>query len=350
VPYDAIVCGDGAFGGHVPGVAGHAEAGGKRRQSVAFPLRAVLIAIFINLLWGGNPVGAKFALIAIPPLWSAFWRFLLGILCLVGWARVNRIRLWPKPGEWEGLLILGVFFAVQIGVANIGINMTTGSMAAVLIATNPIFAALYAHFFIPGDRMTVRKGAGLTLAFLGICFLFLENVGQIFGISTTWGNLVVLGSAAMLGGRVIFAARLLQRIDQTRVLFWQMIIALPLFALGGFTLEQVRWELLAWPSLAGIAYQGIVIAGFNFMVLAYLLRTYSPSVVISFNFLAPIAGVLLSIWLLGDQARWSLFAGLACVGLGLAMISWHRERRQDQGGSTPGASPVPADQGKGAEA
>jgi len=244
----------------------------KAASPLAFPLQAIVLAVCINALWGGNAPAVKVGLIAIPPLWIGFWRFLLGSLCIGAWSLASGVSLWPKRGEWGGLLLLGALFTVQIGLMNIGIRNTTAALGSIFIATNPLFAGFYAHLFVPGERLNRTRSLGLMVAFVGICVIFLRDLSALAGQSTALGNLICLSSAALLGGRLVFASRLLQRIDTTRVVVWQMLISLPCFALAGWYTEQVRWDQLGWYPLAGIAYQGIVVAGFNFMVLAYLLK------------------------------------------------------------------------------
>jgi drug/metabolite transporter (DMT)-like permease len=51
------------------------------------------------------------------------------------------------------------------------------------------------------------------------------------------------------------------------------------------------------------------------------MRRYPPSVMISFNFVAPVAGVLLSLLLLGDTLTAGLIGGMALVALGLSLIA-----------------------------
>lgn len=288
-----------------------------------FPWPAIALALTINLLWGGNVPAVKVGLIAVPPLWSAFWRFLLGAVCLWVWARAHGLSLRPARGEWGGLAWLGLLFTVQIALMNIGIRHTTGAMAAILIATNPLVAGLLSHLFVPGDRLTGARLAGLGVAFAGICAIFLRDPGAALGQATTLGNGICLASAVLLGSRLVFAARLLQRIETTRVMVWQMLFSLPAFAVGGWLTEQVRWEALGWYPLAGIAYQGIVVAAFNFMGLAWLLRHYSPSVVTGYNCLSPVFGVLLSIALLGETVSWPVLAGMVAVGAGLYLVTRH---------------------------
>ena len=286
-----------------------------------FPWSAIAFAVVLNALWGANVPAVKVALVAVPPLWMGFWRFLLGALCIAAWSLLNGIRMRPPREEWGALALLGVLFTVQIGLMNVGIRFTTGAMASILIATNPLWAALFAHLFVSGDRLNRMRGAGMVLAFAGICAIFLRDAGAFTGQGSTWGNGICLASASLLGGRLIFSARLLQRIESTRVVMWQMIVSLPCFALAGWFTEQVAWERLDWQPLASIAYQGIVVAGFNFMGLAYLLRRYPASVVTGFNFLAPVFGVLLSIGLLAESISWQVGVGLAAVGVGLALIA-----------------------------
>ena len=288
---------------------------------MAVPWSAVLAALSIHVLWGANVVAVKFGLMAIPPLWSAFFRFLLGAICLISWARLTGVAIWPARHEWRTLLLLAAMFAVQIPLMNLGIELTPAGMAAIIVSTNPLFAAGFAHMYLPRERLTLLRGAGLLVAFSGVSLLFLEDAGNIFENTTRTGNLISLVSAAMLGGRLVFTSSVVRRIDPPRVMIWQMLLALPIFALGGGLLEEIRWEALGWPPLLGIFYQGAVVAGFGFMVNAMLLKRYSASVVIGFNFVTPLTGVWLANLLLHEPITWQLLAGLVTVALGLALIN-----------------------------
>jgi len=288
---------------------------------MAVPLQAIVIALLIHILWGGNPVAVKFSLLAFPPLWTAFFRFAIAIVCVTVWAKMIRVPIWPAAHEWRALILIGTLFTVQIACMNIGFDLTTGSMGAVLIATNPIFAALFAHFLLAGDRLTIVKGLGLLLAFVGTALVLARGGGGLQMTYGVWGNIILLMSACMLGGRLIVSARVLQRIDPVRVVLWQMILSLPLFALGGYLFEAIQWQAITWEPLAGLAYQGVIVAGLGFSVSFYLMKRYTPSVIVSFNFVSPIAGVLLSAWLLGDVITGHLWAGMLLVAVGLFLIA-----------------------------
>lgn len=290
-------------------------------RSISIPAKAILIAIGIHTLWGGLTVAIKVGLTLFPPMWSAFIRFTLGSICIISWARWQGIPFWPAREEWPVLRWLGVGFVVQVTVMNLGLNLTTSAMGAIQISTNPIFAALFAHFLLEKDRLTLPKCLGLGLAFLGTALVLLRSAG-LEGIELAGrGNWMVLSSAALLGFMLIFSARLLRRIHPVRVMGWQTVLSLPVFAAAGLAWETIHWENLGWAPIAGLAYQGIVIAGLGFLVSAWLMKNYTPSIMASFNFIAPIAGVILSAWLLADPVTVNVILGMGLIGLGLFWIA-----------------------------
>ena len=290
-------------------------------MALSVPLGAVLVSIVIHSLWGGNPVAVKFSLLAFPPLTTAFLRFAIGIACIALWAHWRGVRLLPEKGEWRALWIVAVLFAVQIGLMNVGFDHTTGAMGSVLIATNPLFAVMFAHFLVAGDRMTPVKALGLTVAMAGTSLAMLEDSDIATFDFGAAGNWIVLSSAVLLGLRLAFSARFVRRIEPTKVALWQMVLSLPLFGVGALWLEEIAWDAVGAGPIAGLLFQGVVIAGVGFTVSYHLMRRYTPSVMMSFNFVSPIAGVLFSAWLLDDRVGPLLLAGMALIAVGLYLVA-----------------------------
>lgn len=287
-------------------------------MSWSIPARAVLAALAIHTLWGGNPVAVKLGLQAFPPLWSGLLRFALGGACVAAWARYARIPLVPTRAEWPGLLAVGVLFTLQIALMNYGFAATSAVNGSVLIATNPLFGVLFAHFLVPGDRLRWRRGLGALVAFCGVALVLTR--GTASG-ATGHGDWIVLASACLLGLRLALSGRLLKRVNEARLAFWQMIVSLPLFAVGALATETIRFERIGAVPVAGILYQGVVVAGLAFTVNFALIRRYTPSVVISFNFIAPVAGVLLGMAILGEHPTAGLLGGMLLVAAGLVLIA-----------------------------
>ena len=290
-------------------------------MALAVPLGAVLVSIVVHSLWGGNAVAVKFSLAAFPPLTTAFLRFAIGIACIALWAHWRGVRLLPEPGEWPALWVVAVLFATQIALMNFGFDHTTGAMGSVLIATNPLFAVAFAHFLVADDRMTPAKALGLLVAMAGTSLALLGDADLSALDLGAAGNWIVLSSAVMLGFRLSLSARFMRRIEPTRVAIWQMVLSLPMFGAGALLLEEVAWDRVGAGPIAGLLYQGIVIAGVGFTVSYHLIRRYTPSVMMSFSFVSPIAGVSFSAWLLGDRVGTLLLAGMALVAVGLYLVA-----------------------------
>ncbi len=293
----------------------------ERGIAFAVPPQAILIAIGIHSLWGGNVVAIKYSLLVFPPLWTAFFRFAIAIVCILVWARVRGLRFWPSRNEWPVLLLLALLFSIQIAAMNMGFDRTSGALGSVLNATNPIFAALFIPLMIAGNRLTMLRSFGLALAMLGAALALLQDTEISSTDLNATGNGLVLLSACLLGLRLTLGARALREIDGVRIVIWQMLLSLPLFGLGALSYEVIRWENLAWPPVAGLLYQGVIVAGFAFVVMFHLMKRYTPSVILSFNFVSPIAGVLLAAWLLDEQITGYVLGGRLLVATGLFLIA-----------------------------
>ncbi len=287
---------------------------------LSVPLQAILVSVLIHTLWGGNPIGGKFGLEVFPPAWSALIRFLFGIATIMLWCLYRKHRLWPQAHEWGPIFKIGVLFTLQIFLMNTGFNHTSGINASILISTNPLFAALFAHLMIEGDRLTPMRGLGLLIAFSGVCLTLIQAVGD----NLSFGNLgdwICLTSACLLGFRLIASANVMRQVDPFRLAIWQMVVSLPFYLLIGLSTETINWPALSIAAVLGLAYQGVIVAGLGFMVSLWLISKYRPSVMTGFNFLAPVSGVLLAALLLGETITLMAVTGTALVAAGMVLIA-----------------------------
>jgi drug/metabolite transporter (DMT)-like permease len=70
-----------------------------------------------------------------------------------------------------------------------------------------------------------------------------------------------------------------------------------------------------------VAYQGLVIAGFNFIVNLWLLQRYRPSALAGFFLSQPIFGVLAAALVVGDPLTLDLLAASVAVAVGIGLTS-----------------------------
>ena len=113
----------------------------------------------------------------------------------------------------------------------------------------------------------------------------------------------------------------MKRIDPFRLAIWQMVFSLPFYLVIASATETIVWAKFSYAAVLGILYQGVVIAGFGFMASLWLIGNYKPSIMAGFNFLAPISGVFLATFLLGESMTTMVMVGAALVAVGMILLT-----------------------------
>jgi len=281
-------------------------------------LTGAAAAVLISLLCGANSVVNKLGLEDTPPLRLAGMRVIVGgiVICLWAWATGRFAGFRVEPWEWRPLTVLGLLFSVQMGATNIGTWLTSASHATVLVNLYAVHTVVLAHFMIPGDRLSVRKLGGVLVAYSGIVALFASQWSH--GAPTLLGDVIVTLAGILLAERTVYLARAVQRLDPVKLLLAQAVVGTACFALASFLVEptSTRWTA----RLAGsIAYQGVLISGFNFVVNLALLRDYRPSALSAFFLTQPIFGVVAAALVAGDPLTPVLVLACVAVAAGIGL-------------------------------
>ncbi len=253
-------------------------------------LKGAVIALILAALWGGNPVAVKIGLADVPPLRLAWMRFVLGGLTVFVYA-------W-----WTGRL-----------------DRTTAAHGAVLLNSYAIHTVVLSHYMIPGDRMTPSKLGGIAVAYAGIVLLFAREFS--FQGGTLLGDLLVSASALLLGERIVYTAKTVQRLEPIQMLVYQSVIGSACFFLVSLWWEgDVATRYTASLGLS-LLYQGCVVAGFNFVVNMYLLKIYRPSALAATQLTTPLFGVLIAAAAAGDRLTPTLVLASVMVAAGIGLAS-----------------------------
>src|SRR5206468_5315676 len=98
-----------------------------------------------------------------------------------------------------------------------------------------------AHFLIPGDRLTLRKLAGVLIAYAGIILLFARQIGR--GAPTLLGDAIMVVSAFVLAERTVYLAGAVRRFDPVKLLLSQALIGTTIFVVVSLVFESspTRW-------------------------------------------------------------------------------------------------------------
>ena len=295
--------------------------------------QSAFLALTMSAMWGLNIVGIKVALEAFPPIWSAFWRLLLGWPMLWLWARFGGVALRPKPYERRPLAILGVFFGFQIILLNVSISLTSAAFAAVLLNAAPIFINVISHRFVPGDRLSPTRTAGLGIAFAGVAIVLLGKPDASLAPHPTLGNILAVVTAAVIAGRMVYTQSLVQNIEPIKAIFWQIGFSLPVFLVCASVAEPLTTGQLTARVIAAWLYCSLLVVGVAFMLWVRLLQAHSPGLLSVFVFPTPIFGVLFSAMIYGEKPPPELLIGVAAVALGILLVTL--EKRRESLGAAP---------------
>ncbi|MCY4553918.1 MAG: DMT family transporter [Candidatus Poribacteria bacterium] len=284
--------------------------------------KVIALSLLLAFLWGGNSPSIKVGLQDFPPMVLAFLRFVIGLVVVGSWSLFRRVSLGLRRGELPRLLLLTAIFILQIICLNTGTKLTTASRSTIFINVYPFFTALFAHFWIPGERLSVPKTLGIIVAFSGVFVTVAPNLAN--GESSVLGDILVLVSGCFLGLRVVVTKLLVQAIHPYRLLVWYLSLSLPCYGAMGFLLERGEPMQLTLSSAVALLYQGGVIAGYCFLAWTSILERYSASKLVVLFFATPLSGVLFSSLVLGDELTLSLLVGAVLVAGGIYLVNMRR--------------------------
>lgn len=281
-----------------------------------------LFQVFLSFLWGGNHVSIKTTLDYCGPLQVAWMRFALGILVTFSFMSLKRDSFSLSMSDMRPIFIIGLLFCVQIVFMNYGQDFTTAGHATALNATYPIWAAVIAHFVVPGDALSRWRILAMVLSYSGVLSIVLLD-SLVIGVSsegaTVKGDVLSLTSAALLGSRLVLMSNFAQKISEAKIMFYQLLFGIVAFFVSSYLFESPTYtlEVRFWQ---GLLYQGLVIAGFGFISNAWLMKRYLPSTITFFSFVNPPAGVMLSWFILGEEPGIGLLMGLVFIVAGIIVF------------------------------
>ena len=264
------------------------------------PTRADYIVLFaLGALWGSSFGAIKIALHGVTPLTVMSVRILLAgaallLLILVRKTPLPRgIQNWIKI-SWMALFgTLIPFFLVPWGQLQID-----SSLAAILMAVNPLFALTLGHFFSEHESFTLRQLLAMLVGFSGILLVFGENaISSING--NIWAQLAVIGAGFCytISGVIVSRVRGASADSVSASIFiCSSVIVFPLWMI----LEQ-PWSLhFETESLLALTYLGLVSTGMAFLMRYYIILRAGAVFLSYVAFIIPMFGILFGILFLGE--------------------------------------------------
>ncbi|MEW5722965.1 MAG: DMT family transporter [Thermodesulfobacteriota bacterium] len=286
------------------------------------PLKPILILIGLALIWGTNWAVVKIGGREMAPLFMAGLRSLIAAALLFLWIKAKGLKTFTSRAVFLHGLIVGLIFGVEFGLIYFGLKLTLASRVYVLLYTAPFWAALGAHFFLEGDRLSGWKTGGLVLAFTGVASLFFRDFGALTWDTLPGDLMIVAGGAAWAATTLYIKKYLAHRTAPLQSLFYSVFFSAPLLLGLSLALERPMFHDLSLTGASSMFYQGVIVAFASYLVWMELVHRFPASLLHAFSFFTPLFGVFLSGWvILGEPMGLNLITGLVLVSAGLVLVN-----------------------------
>jgi drug/metabolite transporter (DMT)-like permease len=272
-----------------------------------------LALLAVYFIWGSTYLANHVALQGFPALLMSGIRFAVAggalYLCL-------RARGTPRPSraQWAGAAVVGCLLpAVGSGGAAFAQQWVASGLAAVAMATIPLWAALFAGLW---ERWpTRREWGGLALGFLGVGLLNLDEGLRAHPV----GAVVLLLAAASWGFGSIWSRHL-------PVPSGPMGSAMQMLAAGALLMllsvgagERMR-QLPTGPSLVALGYLVVFGSLVAYSAYHYLLHRVRPALATSYAYVNPVVAVALGVALAGEHVSGTGVLAMVVILIGVGLV------------------------------
>jgi len=310
--------------------------------------KTLLAFAIIYFVWGSTFLAIRVGVREVPPFLLAGMRFLAAGIILYAWMRVKGDAS-PTFREWRSATLLAVLiFVLDYGLLFWAERRVPSGVAAVMMATIPVFMTLSEIVFLGTHRLSLRLGAALLVGIGGVAVLVSHAVGFGEGAIDTAGAVALVVGAISWSMASVFTRKLALPASKSMSSAAQMfaggiLLTLVAAALGefkGFHPQTVSRN--AWLALAYLIVAGSIVA---FTAYVWLIHHESPTKVGTYAYVNPVVAVALGYFFGGEAVGPRTLLGTLLVLVSVVMITTTPKKRM-QNDAVANAAPPSKDAGQ----
>jgi drug/metabolite transporter (DMT)-like permease len=271
---------------------------GSALPTTASPATIWLALCAVYLIWGSTYLAIRFTVETTPPFLSAAARFIISGAVLYAWRRAAGDAR-PSSIEWRNASIIGVLLLVG---GNGGVvwaaQYIPSSLAALLVATVPLWMLLFNAIRPSGERPTAKALSGITIGFFGAALLIGWTASETTPESF-YGALAVMIASLLWAIGSIYGKILHLPVSPLLTTGIEMLVGgfVQIFVAWGFgefstflPAEVTSRSAWAWVYLT-------TIGPIAFVAYAWLLRHAPIPLVATYSYVNPLVAILLGYFL-----------------------------------------------------
>jgi len=292
-------------------------------------MKARIVWLILCGIWGSTWLFIKLGLNDLPPVTFAGIRFVIASLVLFAFVRFRRLTLPRNRSDWMFLAFTGVLsFTLNYGLVFWGEQYISSGLAALLQATLPAFGLVIAHFYLPGERITWAKIAGVILGVLGVGVVFSNQLSIAGGTALAGSIALVLSAFFAAYSNVLVKARG-QKLNPAILAAGQMFFGMiPLLMIGllvdGSPLR-LHWTMISAVAMLYLALVGSVLA---FLLYYWLVHNMDVTKSMLIALVTPVVAVVLGMLVLREELNWRTVAGGAMIMAGIGFIVVRKTKKE----------------------
>ncbi len=281
--------------------------------------------ILLGALFGTTLVASRFSVGQMSSLTYVGLRLGLATMgFLIIYLLPTSKRVWPRDVTlWQRGVILGIFGTALPMVSFVSsLQYISSGLASVLMTTSPAITAILAHFLLPDEKLTFKRGAGVILAFIGALLLTLRGESGIAGLTRAnpLGYVFVFSGILSANIMSIYIRKKMRGYSTFDVGVIRMItstlVVLPLaWWVSGLDISRVDstgWSVLVYAAVIGT---------FFAMMLDFSnIKRFGATISAMVTFVIPVVAVICGALFLGEHTTSSMLAGMILIIAGIWQI------------------------------
>jgi drug/metabolite transporter (DMT)-like permease len=278
----------------------------------------------IYFVWGSTFLAIRIGVHEVPPLLFAAVRFLIAGFVLFGWM-IARGEPSPTRRQWMSVLLLALLiFLIDYGLLFWAEQRVPSGVAAVMLATIPVFMALSEIFFLGTQRLTVRLAFALLVGIGGVAVLMshslnlggspIDSAGAVALIiaSISWSIATALARRLPLPPSKVMSSG-------AQMLAGGIMLTVTAAAFGEFhNFHPSTVSSGAWFSLVYLIIAGSII---GFTAYVWLIHHESPTKVGTYAYVNPVVAVVLGYFFGGEPLGPRTILGTLFVLISVLVIT-----------------------------
>lgn len=296
--------------------------------------KTLLAFAIIYFVWGSTFLAIRIGVHEIPPLVMAAMRFLVAGLVLYVWM-IARGEPSPTARQWRAASLLAIpYFVLDYGLVFWSEQRVPSGVAAVMLATIPVFMALSEIVFLRTQRLTARLALALLIGCGGVAVLMSHSLALGGAPIDRLGAVALIVASLSWSVSSAFARKLPLPPSKAMSSGVQMLVGGVFLAIVAGVFGEFRdfhplaVSRAAWVSLLYLIVFGSIIA---FTVYTWLIHHESPTKVGTYAYVNPVIAVLLGYFLAGEPLGLRTILGALSILVSVVVIT-----------TTPAKKPAPA--------